>query len=421
MRGERLLLLAAFAVGASAQDLLSPGSCLGIQALLSDAGGKQTLEGRAELRHPWLNYAFRFQAGYSIDIPLRQFAGTGNTVRVIARVRPSDGSRPPVCFFQSGELPEIPEGDKPDLSITGGFFLGEGNYRVDLAVFDQAGRLYQAGFNLEAALKGRERKVRLELAPGEVQPINSLRWKRHSEPAGRGQRLTILFHATSLYGEGKLPTLYDPVLLLSSLSTVLSEGAFDEVRLIAFNLDQEQELFRQDRFDADGFSKLAEKVLSLKLSSVPVTALAPGQPRHALIDSLVRAELSSPKPPDAWVRMRTTNRSGAVFPVNPVVPARRFSTFSNGSTAPLDAASAMTMLEGQKERWACVPSSIRTPLSGWCTPAPARSTGSTIPPNWPPRSPNSTRRRRMFENPRIRCRPGNRRRRESGCHPGRQP
>ena len=293
------MLLAAFAVGASAQDLLSPGSCLGIQALLSDAGGKQTLEGRAELRHPWLNYAFRFQAGYSIDIPLRQFAGTGNTVRVIARVRPSDGSRPPVCFFQSGELPEIPEGDKPDLSITGGFFLGEGNYRVDLAVFDQAGRLYQAGFNLEAALKGRERKVRLELAPGEVQPINSLRWKRHSEPAGRGQRLTILFHATSLYGEGKLPTLYDPVLLLSSLSTVLSEGAFDEVRLIAFNLDQEQELFRQDRFDADGFSKLAEKVLSLKLSSVPVTALAPGQPRHALIDSLVRAELSSPKPPDA--------------------------------------------------------------------------------------------------------------------------
>ncbi len=293
------MLLAAFAVGASAQDLLSPGSCLGIQALLSDAGGKQTLEGRAELRHPWLNYAFRFQAGYSIDIPLRQFAGKGNTVRVIARVRPSDGSRPPVCFFQSGELPEIPEGDKPDLSITGGFFLGEGNYRVDLAVFDQAGRLYQAGFNLEAALKGRERKVRLELAPGEVQPINSLRWKRHSEPAGRGQRLTILFHATSLYGEGKLPTLYDPVLLLSSLSTVLSEGAFDEVRLIAFNLDQEQELFRQDRFDADGFSKLAEKVLSLKLSSVPVTALAPGQPRHALIDSLVRAELSSPKPPDA--------------------------------------------------------------------------------------------------------------------------
>jgi hypothetical protein len=30
-----------------------------------------------------------------------------------------------------------------------------------------------------------------------------------------------------------------------------------------------------------------------------VTALAPGQPRHALIDSLVRAEMSSEKPPDA--------------------------------------------------------------------------------------------------------------------------
>jgi len=294
MSAERLLLLAAFAVGASAQDLLTSSSCSGIQALLSDVGGKQTLEGRAELSHAWLNYVFRFQAGYSIDIPLRQFAGEGDMVRVIARVAPSDGSRPPVCFIQSGALLEIPEGDK----ITGGFFLGEGNYRVDLSVFDQAGRLYQARFNLEAALKGRERKVRLELAPGEVQPIYSLRWKPHSEPVGRGRRLTILFHAASLYGPRTL-LLYDQVLLLSSLSTVLSEGAFDEIRLIAFNLDQEQELFRQDRFDVDGFRKLAETLLSLKLSSVPVTALAPGQPRHALIDSLVRAEMSSEKPPDA--------------------------------------------------------------------------------------------------------------------------
>jgi len=294
MSAERLLLLAAFAVGASAQDLLTSSSCSGIQALLSDVGEKQTLEGRAELSHAWLNYVFRFQAGYSIDIPLRQFAGEGDMVRVIARVAPSDGSRPPVCFIQSGALLEIPEGDK----ITGGFFLGEGNYRVDLAVFDQAGRLYQARFNLEAALKGRERKVRLELAPGEVQPIYSLRWKPHSEPVGRGRRLTILFHAASLYGPRTL-LLYDQVLLLSSLSTVLSEGAFDEIRLIAFNLDQEQELFRQDRFDVDGFRKLAETLLSLKLSSVPVTALAPGQPRHALIDSLVRAEMSSEKPPDA--------------------------------------------------------------------------------------------------------------------------
>jgi len=294
MSAERLLLLAAFAVGASAQDLLTSSSCSGIQALLSDVGGKQTLEGRAELSHAWLNYVFRFQAGYSIDIPLRQFAGEGDMVRVIARVAPSDGSRPPVCFIQSGALLEIPEGDK----ITGGFFLGEGNYRVDLAVLDQAGRLYQARFNLEAALKGRERKVRLELAPGEVQPIYSLRWKPHSEPVGRGRRLTILFHAASLYGPRTL-LLYDQVLLLSSLSTVLSEGAFDEIRLIAFNLDLEQELFRQDRFDVDGFRKLAETLLSLKLSSVPVTALAPGQPRHALIDSLVRAEMSSEKPPDA--------------------------------------------------------------------------------------------------------------------------
>lgn len=299
MSAERLLVLAAFAVGVSAQDLLTPSSCSGIEALLSDVGEKQTLEGRAELGHAWLNYAFRFQAGYSIDIPLRQFAAKGNTVRVIARVRPTDGSRPPVCLFQTGELPEIPEGDKPDLPITGGFFLGEGNYRVDLAVFDQAGRLYHARFNLEAALKGRERKVRLELAPGEVQPINSLRWKPHGEPAGRGRRLTILFHATSLYGGGKLPTLYDPVLLLSSLSTVLSEAAFDQVRLIAFNLDQQQELFRQDRFDVDGFHRLAERLLSLQLSSVPVTALAPGEARHALIDSLVRAEMSSQNRPDA--------------------------------------------------------------------------------------------------------------------------
>ena len=43
---------------------------------------------------------------------------------------------------------------------------------------------------------------------------------------------------------------YDRAMLLSALLALLKQTSFTDVKLVAFNLDQQAELFRQERFDS---------------------------------------------------------------------------------------------------------------------------------------------------------------------------
>ena len=123
MRAASLLLPFVLLAGAHAQDLLTEGSCSQLSTSSPNLGRRSPLKFFVRTTGPWLNYAFRFQAGYSIDIPLSQFVGTGNSIRVAAQVAPADGSGAPVCFVQSAELPEVPVGTKSEFHFGGGFFL----------------------------------------------------------------------------------------------------------------------------------------------------------------------------------------------------------------------------------------------------------------------------------------------------------
>jgi hypothetical protein len=286
--------------GAPAQELLSGSACAKAQALLRNPGETAGIEAYVSPIHPGVNYAFLFQGGYTVEIPLKQLAGAANVIRVLSLVAPEDGLREPACFLQTVPLAEVPAGLRGSLRFSGGYFLGEGKYRVDARVSDLSGRVYRKRLVLEAALKGRNRHLKLEVGPDVVRPLGLLAWKPLYPPrAAKPSRLTVLFHAASLFGSRIRMSAYDQVMLLSSLSTVLSESSFDEVRLIAFNLDQQREIFRQDHLDVDGFRKLLQTVLSLKLMQVPVTALETGQEHLAMLESMVREELSAKEPSDA--------------------------------------------------------------------------------------------------------------------------
>jgi hypothetical protein len=228
--------------------------------------------------------------------------GRGNSVRVVAKIARTDGPGPPICFVQAKDLPAVPEGAKSEVEFVGGFFLGEGSYHIDLAVSDQRGRLSRKRLDITAARKGRERQVRLSLVPGSIHTVDGLSWKaRPSRASGEPRRVTVLFHVASLYGPRSVLSLSDQGQLLSSLTSVLSEGAFDEVRLVAFNLDQQRELFRRDPFRVEDFRGLAETLPSVNRATIPVAALEQGPHHLGFLESLVRDEMSSERRPAAIV------------------------------------------------------------------------------------------------------------------------
>ncbi len=311
MRAASLLLPFVLLAGASAQELLTESSCSQLSTSFPKLGRRSPLKFFLKTTRPWLNYAFRFQAGYSIDIPLSQFVGTGNSIRVVAQVAPAGGSGAPVCFVQSAELPAVSVGIKSEFHFAGGFFLGEGSYHIDLTVGDRSGRLSRQRLNITAARKGRQREVPLRLAPGSIQAIYRLGWRPPPSPDDRApRRLTVFFHAASLYGPRSVFGFYDQGQLLSSLSSVLTEGAFDEVRLIAFNLDQQRELFRRDRFGEEDFHRLAETLPSVNRATIPVAALEEGPQHLGWLESLLRDGLFAEPRPAAILFLGPDARDG---------------------------------------------------------------------------------------------------------------
>jgi hypothetical protein len=79
---------------------------------------------------PALDFGFRFHAGYTADIPLAQFRGSGHDLSVYARVTPEGGE--PVYMTKAEALPEVPE-TKVDAVTGGGFVVGEGTYGLEVA------------------------------------------------------------------------------------------------------------------------------------------------------------------------------------------------------------------------------------------------------------------------------------------------
>jgi len=290
-----LAALTVLASAASAQSLLSDETCAKLAAFLPQAHAAR-LDATIAAVKPEITYAFRFYAGYSVAIPVKQFTASPASVAVLARVVPRDGSHSPVCFSQTESFePRSSMAAARDLLMEGGFFLGAGSYAMDVAVADPQGRLYRKHIVLTAAARGSRRHIHFDLAPGVIQPIPRMSWTPHPHAASSLPRqLTVLFHAASLYGSRTSLEITDLAQLLGSLSTVLSDSNFDQIRIVAFNIDQQRELFRQDSLDVPGFQKMIETLLPLRLWTVSAASLHPETP---VLDALLRAELSASQGP----------------------------------------------------------------------------------------------------------------------------
>jgi hypothetical protein len=72
---------------------------------------------------------------------------------------------------------------------------------------------------------------------------------------------------------------------MASLAGLLQQTPCASVRLIAFSLQQQREIFRQDHFDASGFLKLSQAIGDLELGTISVHTL---QNRLGWVDLLAR-------------------------------------------------------------------------------------------------------------------------------------
>jgi hypothetical protein len=254
---------------------------------------------------PQLNYSFRFQTGYILEIPLNQYTGKGHAIATLVRVTPENSERDPAYLVSRTQLGEIPP-TKAVLELGGGYVVGEGKYRVDLLVSDETGRTCSKNWNIQAKLSRKENDVPPGMAAGAVDEIALRKWMRSSKaPALEdGYRVTVLMNVSPMMPRRIRLGAYDRMLLLSSLASLIERLPLRSVRLVLFNLDQQREIYRDENFEPARFNRVNQALSNLELGTVAYDVI---RNRNGHIDLL--AELME----DA----RKEDRSDAVLFLGP--------------------------------------------------------------------------------------------------------
>jgi hypothetical protein len=241
--------------------------------------------------HPYpahLNYDFRFQSGYDIAIPLKHLVGTGNALQVFVRVAPIAPGGLPVFLEQAVELPDVPAKNRAELEMTGGYYLGTGKYSIDLAVVDHGGKTCRKHWRLETKPSGSERSVPLALMPGAVAPFTFETWKQgRTETGGRPLRVTVFLHAIPLSRRTASLRMSDQEMLLGSLASLRAQMPGARLKVVAFNLDQQKEIFRDPSFQEEGWDNLLEALEKEQLGTVSYQTLQRSEGHLDLLNKLI--------------------------------------------------------------------------------------------------------------------------------------
>lgn len=285
---------------AHAQSILSPARIRNLLHLLEPAPNDRPLACAVTQLKPSLNYSFRFQAGYTVSLPMNEVQGSGHTLAMLVRITP-DG-KPPVYLGNHFRLPAIPK-IKGDMSLGGAYLLGEGNYSVRWVMADETGRVCRKNWRTDVKLSRGERGVHVAIGPGIVTDLSGRGLRRAKADANdaRPLRLTVLMHAAPMSPRRMRMRPTDTMTLISSLSSLLEHVSTTSVRLVVFNLDQQKELYRQDDFTLNSLNQVFSSVNHMELGLVDVQVLENRRGHVDLISDMVNQEIRSQPPSDAVV------------------------------------------------------------------------------------------------------------------------
>ncbi len=258
--------------------------------------------------HPQLDLLFRFTVEFAIDCRLGEKLPPGTRLVALVRVTPELGK--PTILLEYFDVPQVrqhsPSGFDSSLSqlevwMSGGFAMGSGRYSVEVVLVGDQGHTCRKQEKLKTAEVRGARNVPVVLQPGAVAPLVDARW--NGSLATKGLRLTVLLNVHGRFGVAQLHA-WDRAIILQSLVTLLDQLPCKSVKLVAFNLDKQQEVLSQDEFDSDGFSKLEKALGRIEFGTIPYQALRKGSWIRFLVD-LTQRESSSKDSPDDIIFLGT--------------------------------------------------------------------------------------------------------------------
>jgi hypothetical protein len=300
-------------VALEAQSLM-PGAGPGgvVRILNTDSAVLETQDVRHDLpctvtpAKPLLGFDLRFHAGYEVSLPLREAAGKDGLLTTVFRVTPDHKDADSVYFSHRMTVPDIEEDAKGTAYLQGTFDLGEGNYHVDLLMRDRAERVCSFHWETAAELPAKDKHVNLMIPAGAVEASEHEPFKQEPpiEHGGAAQeplkvKVMVNFAPQKTYSATLQPL--DTNALVSILRSISREPRIGKVSIVAFNVQQQRVVYRQQEADQIDFPALGEALRSLNLGTVDLKLLGQKRGETDFLTDLITEEMGAGQHPDAVI------------------------------------------------------------------------------------------------------------------------
>ena len=253
---------------------------------------------------PALGFDLRFHAGYEVTIPLNELAGSEDTLTMLFRVTPEGHKDEPVYFSQRRSVPAIEEDAKGNAYLQGAFDVGEGNYHVDFLMRDRAERVCSFYWDAQAELPLKDKELVLMMAPGTVQgeqdPFQEEPPVERPETERPLNVKVIINFAPQNEHSATLQPL-DTNALISILRSIAREPRIRKFSIVAFNMQEQRIVYRQEDTDQINFPALGEALTSLNLGTVDLKRLSQKHGETEFLTGLLTEEVNNKDHPDAVI------------------------------------------------------------------------------------------------------------------------
>jgi len=255
---------------------------------------------------PTLGFDLRFHAGYEVSIPLKDLAGSEDLLTMIFRVTPSEHKDDPVYFSQRLSVPAIEENAKGSAYLEGAFDVGEGTYHVDFLMRDRSERVCSFFWDAEAELPPKDKQLLLMMAPETVEAADREPFKdeppveREADSGPLNVKVIVNFAPQNSRSTTLQPL--DTNALVSILKSIAREPRIRKFSIVAFNIQEQRVVYRQENTDQINFPALGEALNSLNLGTVDLKRLSQKHGETEFLTGLLTDEVNNAKDhPDAVI------------------------------------------------------------------------------------------------------------------------
>ena len=203
-------------------------------------------------------------------------------------------------------MPAIEEDAGGPAYLQGAFDVGEGKYQVAWLMRDRLERICSHNWEVEAVLPSKDKQMALDIEPAIVQPTEFEPFKQEP-PVERDEReaplniKVVMNFAPQDSGSATLRPL-DTSALVSILRSISREPRINKFSIVAFNMQEQRVIYRQEEASQIDFPALGAALKSLNLGTVDLKRLSQKHGDTEFLGKLITTELGSEeKQPDAII------------------------------------------------------------------------------------------------------------------------